>query len=440
MMSENDDIITHISNGSYGQITIIDENTIVKNTKKFNSNNFYYKQNIQEAVFLSTVKHENIVNTKNIYLTNDEIKIEQERGECTLHDYINKFNRKTRMMNFKYIFFQLVKILFFLHKNGYIHGDLKPNNILISTKDMTIKLIDFGGICSFRLNNQHKPICTPSFCPPEGWKQLNINCLNSKFDVWSLAMTLYFYITRSYLLDFKDDKTIYYVNEFKWSFNKFYHHNIDKIKNVVDEDIFILLQKMLMYDPDDRVSSDELYFDEYFSNFKKEYISNFKYESQFDIHFMENYTTSEWKQRANLIEWLFEYCKLNDILDHCVLTIWIIDSYLNKKKIKITSKNKILYGYSSILICSILIANKNLEESLLNQLPKYISKKKLFNVIDDIMNNLNFKLYVPTFDFILKSKKIQLKYEIIKNILLEKKYIGLDQKLLCDIYLHLEKK
>lgn len=436
-MSDQEDIHEHISNGSYGKITAVNDDTILKTMQKYSNNNAYYKQNVQEIVFLSVVKHENIIESKRAYITDNEFKLELEKGESSLHDYINKFKKSDRMEHFKYIFFQLVKVLYFLHKNKFIHGDLKPNNILISTVDMKIKLIDFGGICSFRLNKQHKPICTPSFCPPEGWEQLNINCLDTKFDVWSLAMTLYFYISRKYLLDFHDDKTIYYVNEFKWSFDKYYHHNIDQIKNIIDLDGFKLLEKMLMYDPDDRISSDELYFDEYFSEFKKVEIERIQFQSEFDTFFMTCYDSNNWKYRNSLISYVFDLCNKFEIIDHFILTIWIIDNYVNKKKIKISSRNFKLLSCSGLLICSLLFADKNLNCSdFLPYIPKYM-QGKFQNNIDDIMTTLEFKLYIPTFDSILKNKNISINYLRVIKILNDKRFIGMNQNFLTQVYLNI---
>lgn len=437
-MSEQEDITQHISNGSYGKITILDECTILKSMQKFSKDNIYYKQNIQEVVFLSSIKHANIIKAKKIYLTCDEIKLELERGETTLHDYINNIDRKNRMINFKYIFFQLIKVLFFLHKNKLIHGDIKPNNILLSTTDMTIKLIDFGGICSFRLNNQHKPICTPSFCPPEGWKQLNINCLNTKFDVWSLGMTLYFFVCRKYLLDFKDDGTIHYINEFKWSFDKNYHHCIDSIKNIIDPYGFKLLEKMLMYDPDDRISTDELYYDNYFSEYNIETIPKISFESEFDTSFVNsNYNFSDWKKREFLVNFTYNLCTSFEIMDHFVLTMWIIDKYVNKNKKKITTINAKLLSCSGIVICSILLGNKSFDcNDFIIYLPKH-SYNKFQDSIDNIMLSNDFKLYVPTFDYILKNKKnIIINYKLVRNIINNRRLIGMDQHSLADIYLN----
>ncbi len=426
-----------ISNGSYGKIYLIDNNTVIKKSKKFISEKKYYVQNIQEIIFLSLVKHKNIVNVNNIYL-NNKINIELEKGDMTLFEYINKTNKKLRMNNFKFIFFQLTQVLYFLHKNNFIHGDIKPNNIIINVKNMIIKLIDFGGICSFRINDNHKPICTPTFCPPEGWPQLNINHISTNFDVWSLAVTMYYYINKEYLLDFKDDRTIDYINEFKpkMKLQKHYHHDIDKIKNMIDENSFNIMKKMLMYDPDDRITIDELYYDSLFFEYEKDIIQKIKYVSEFDASFMSNYTNNEWTQRNKLIEWLYLYCKNNNILNYFVLAIWIIDKYLNIKKIKISSKKIKLYAGAGLIITSIVLADKIINcDDIIQYLPKYVKSNNLIALVDDIMVKLKFQLYIHTFDYIIKDKKVNIDYNDICVFVSKKKYVGLDHYFLADLFI-----
>lgn len=427
-----------ISPGSYGQVTIIDNTTILKTTDKFRNDKSYYKQNIQEAIFLATIgnlNNNNIVKTKEITITGSKLHFKQEKGEMTLHDYINKTSRAERLSNFKTILFNIIKSLYYLHKNGFIHGDIKPNNILIS-KDLSINLIDFGGICSFRLNNNHRTICTPSFCPPEGWPQLKLNNLYTKFDIWSLGATMYYYVCKKYLLDFKDDKTIYYVNEFKWSFSKFYHHDINDIKDKISNTEFELMEKMLMYDPDDRISSDELYYDPYFDQFHKEQIQKIIYDTSFDTSFMVNFMTTNWLSRNNMICWIYEYCKEHDIMDHIVLSVWLIDKYCNTKKKKVTCRNYKLLACSAIYLSSIMISNISLNfDNLLNRLSSSITTVKLINTIDDFLITLKFKIYVPTFDYIIKQQKIKIDYNLLVNFLLKRKYIGIDQYNLVTLFL-----
>lgn len=46
----------------------------------------------------------------------------------------------------------ILEALSFLHREGFVHADLKPRNILWSADDECFKLIDFG--LSFKQGNQ----------------------------------------------------------------------------------------------------------------------------------------------------------------------------------------------------------------------------------------------------------------------------------------------
>lgn len=51
----------------------------------------------------------------------------------------------------------ILEALAFLHREGYVHADLKPRNVLWSADDECFKLIDFG--LSFKEGNQVKWSC-----------------------------------------------------------------------------------------------------------------------------------------------------------------------------------------------------------------------------------------------------------------------------------------
>ncbi|MEM6692597.1 MAG: protein kinase [Planctomycetota bacterium] len=53
----------------------------------------------------------------------------------------------------KAIFLQLVSVVQYLHCCGWIHGDLSPQNILISAGDRGVVLIDFEHACSSDISN-----------------------------------------------------------------------------------------------------------------------------------------------------------------------------------------------------------------------------------------------------------------------------------------------
>lgn len=102
------------------------------------------------------------------------------------------FNEKTSYINtyFKWIK-DLSNIIKFLHKKGIGHGDIKPDNILISLKDERIVLTDFDTACI----NYGDGTClikeiTDFYASPRVFESFNkrvgINSLK-KSDIWSLA-------------------------------------------------------------------------------------------------------------------------------------------------------------------------------------------------------------------------------------------------------------
>ncbi|KAK9168871.1 hypothetical protein Syun_001011 [Stephania yunnanensis] len=80
--------------------------------------------------------------------------------------------------------------LMYLHAHNIVHGDIKPDNLLITTQD-TVKILDFSVSQIFVDDNdelQRSP-GTPVFTAPEC-------CLGSKYhgkaaDTWALGITLY---------------------------------------------------------------------------------------------------------------------------------------------------------------------------------------------------------------------------------------------------------
>lgn len=77
-----------------------------------------------------------------------------------------------------------------MHQCGYIHCDIKPNNILISESGM-IKIIDLGQSCRIGTIKQRIQ-GTPDYIAPE---QVRRKALNPKTDVFNLGATMYWALT-----------------------------------------------------------------------------------------------------------------------------------------------------------------------------------------------------------------------------------------------------
>ena len=77
-----------------------------------------------------------------------------------------------------------------LHQAGYIHCDMKPNNIMIN-KSGVIKIIDLGQSCRSGTTKQRIQ-GTPDYIAPE---QVKRKPLNPRTDVFNLGATMYWALT-----------------------------------------------------------------------------------------------------------------------------------------------------------------------------------------------------------------------------------------------------
>ena len=86
-------------------------------------------------------------------------------------------------------FIQTAKGLEAIHSAGYVHCDLKPNNILLN-RDGQVKVIDFGQTCP--VGTIKKRIQgTPDFISPE---QVKLEPVSYRTDVFNFGATLYWAI------------------------------------------------------------------------------------------------------------------------------------------------------------------------------------------------------------------------------------------------------
>lgn len=88
------------------------------------------------------------------------------------------------------IFLKVAEGLDALHRLGYVHADIKPNNVLIAA-DGTVKIIDFGQSCPIG-HIKERIQGTPDYIAPEQVRRLP---LDQRTDVFNLGATLYWILT-----------------------------------------------------------------------------------------------------------------------------------------------------------------------------------------------------------------------------------------------------
>ena len=118
-----------------------------------------------------------------------------QKGEFIKHLFPSQ-----NISHFKHLITQLLHALHFIHSNGVIHADVKPENILIEYTTQpsfcitSVKLIDFGS-AFYAANPSNVNSNTPEYLCPE-FTQVKKNVLSqlgkypSCVDMWSLGVTL----------------------------------------------------------------------------------------------------------------------------------------------------------------------------------------------------------------------------------------------------------
>lgn len=100
---------------------------------------------------------------------------------------------------------EVAEALAFLHGVGVVHGDLKPENLMLNRADSSasVKLVDFG--CAEILGETSKPSPqkavqqiggnTPAYSPPEAQVRTTDRPILPSMDMWSLGIILYIMLT-----------------------------------------------------------------------------------------------------------------------------------------------------------------------------------------------------------------------------------------------------
>lgn len=88
------------------------------------------------------------------------------------------------------LFIHVAEGLQAMHKHGYVHADIKPNNILL-TEGGGVKIIDFGQSCPVG-HTKTRIQGTPDYIAPE---QVALAPLDHRTDVYNFGATMYWVLT-----------------------------------------------------------------------------------------------------------------------------------------------------------------------------------------------------------------------------------------------------
>lgn len=108
-------------------------------------------ETLREIVILRNINHSNIVSFHDVIITSDKMYLIFEYVDSDLKNFINKNfknNGKIPIKLVKEIMKQILEGIDYIHLEGILHRDLKPQNILINydenSEELNIKIADFG--------------------------------------------------------------------------------------------------------------------------------------------------------------------------------------------------------------------------------------------------------------------------------------------------------
>ena len=117
----------------------------------------------------------------------DYIVMERIHGQ-DMFDFISDCGTLSEKMS-RQLFKQVVDTIFYCHKRGVLHGDIKDENILVELDTGNIKLIDFG--CGSRLHSDNYTQYEGTrVCSPPEWISYGRYTAEG-LTVWSLGILLY---------------------------------------------------------------------------------------------------------------------------------------------------------------------------------------------------------------------------------------------------------
>ena len=205
-----------------------------------------------EIKVLRSLDHPNILKIFEFFSSKDSYTIVTEfcSGGDLFQEIIDKGPFKEKYCAF--VLYQILSAINHCHANHIIHGDLKPENVLIVDKDKNefprIKICDFGTSQIFGKGKaQRKAFGSPYYLAPEIYD----GNYNEKCDLWSCGIILYILLSARPPFGGEEDEEI--IESVKLG-----RYDLESPPfNNLSLDCLDLLKKLLTIDPKQRISAQE---------------------------------------------------------------------------------------------------------------------------------------------------------------------------------------
>ncbi|XP_066521662.1 myosin light chain kinase, smooth muscle [Hoplias malabaricus] len=238
------DIEDRLGTGKFGQVFKVVE----KSTKKVWAGKFIKafsqkeKENVrQEISIMNSLHHPKLVQCVDAFEGKSDIVMVLEiiSGGELFERIVDEDFELTEREVIKYML-QIIDGVQFIHKQGIVHLDLKPENIMCVNKTGSkIKLIDFGLARRLEDSGSLKVLFgTPEFVAPE---VINYEAISYPTDMWSIGVICYILVSGlSPFMGDNDNETLANVTSATWDFED---EAFDEISEQAKDFISSLLKK-----------------------------------------------------------------------------------------------------------------------------------------------------------------------------------------------------
>ncbi|CAD6189809.1 unnamed protein product [Caenorhabditis auriculariae] len=178
-----------LGDGTFGEVLLAkkidtgDKVAIKRMKKKFYS--WDEAMALREVKSLKKLNHPNIIKLREVIRENDVLYFVFEFMQENLYELMKDRDRYFPESVIRNIIYQVLQGLAFMHKNGFFHRDMKPENIMCNGTEL-VKIADFGLAREIRSKPPYTDyVSTRWYRAPE--ILLRSTSYNSPIDVWALG-------------------------------------------------------------------------------------------------------------------------------------------------------------------------------------------------------------------------------------------------------------
>ncbi|NWW92682.1 MAK kinase, partial [Rhynochetos jubatus] len=182
-------IIKQLGDGTYGSVMMGKSNesgelvAIKRMKKKFYS--WEECMNLREVKSLKKLNHANVIKLKEVIRENDHLYFVFEYMKENLYQLMKDRNKLFPESMVRNMTYQILQGLAFIHKHGYFHRDMKPENILCVGPEL-VKIADFGLARELRSQPPYTDyVSTRWYRAPE--VLLRSSIYSSPIDMWAVG-------------------------------------------------------------------------------------------------------------------------------------------------------------------------------------------------------------------------------------------------------------